>query len=61
MQDAVGAGRPGYEMVIATQEGEQIERFENVAEMLAREHELLSAWKALGRRDTSAPPRQRER
>lgn len=45
----------GYDLVITTDAEEQIESFETVAAMLAREHELLQAWRALGWRDVGTP------
>lgn len=48
----------GYDLVITTDGEEHVETFETVAAMLAREHELLQAWRATGWRDvgTSRPP-----
>jgi hypothetical protein len=45
-----------YDLVITTDGEEYIETFETVAAMLAREHELLQAWRALGWRDVGTQP-----
>jgi hypothetical protein len=38
----------GYELVITENGKVQLERFNGIERLLAREHELLNAWKALG-------------
>ena len=38
----------GYELVVTTDGQVQIEQFDELNKLLAREHELLSAWRALG-------------
>ncbi|MGH9410360.1 MAG: hypothetical protein ACRD1V_13005 [Vicinamibacterales bacterium] len=40
-----------YEMVITEDDHVRTERFETVAAMLSREHELLAAWRAVGWRE----------
>jgi hypothetical protein len=47
----------GYELVITAHGKERTETFATVADMLAREHELLQAWRAQGWRDVG-PARQ---
>jgi hypothetical protein len=42
----------GYELVVRHAGAEQIERFSDMHRLLAREHELTSAWRALGWRDS---------
>jgi hypothetical protein len=39
---------PGFELVVTQQSASHVERFETVAGMLQREHELLQAWRAQG-------------
>jgi hypothetical protein len=39
---------PGYELVIVDGSRQRTERFGSMAALLSREHELLSAWKAMG-------------
>jgi len=46
---------PGYELVVTDAGTERIEPFTELADMLAREHELLQAWRAQGWRDAVAP------
>ena len=41
----------GFELVISEQGKTRSERFEKLPAMLAREHELLHAWRALGWRE----------
>jgi hypothetical protein len=50
---------PGYELVVTTDGLTQVEPFQELAALLAREHELLQAWRAIGWRetDTATPPR----
>lgn len=43
----------GYELVVTTDGQVQIEHFDELNKLLAREHELLSAWRALGWRQAS--------
>lgn len=43
----------GYELVVADASGVHVEAFTEMASLLAREHEILSAWKALGWRESS--------
>ena len=38
----------GYELVIRDGEHARIERFTELSKLLAREHQLLTAWKAQG-------------
>ena len=53
------ASGQGFELVVTQGGRETVERFATVADMLAREHELLHAWRAIGWRDVGAksPPR----
>ena len=46
---------PGYELIISEDEGSRIESFGELSALLAREHELLQAWRAVGWRDAIAP------
>ncbi|MGB2712776.1 MAG: hypothetical protein WBC51_01260 [Vicinamibacterales bacterium] len=39
---------PGYELVIVDGSVQRTERFGSMTALLSREHELLSAWKAMG-------------
>jgi len=48
---------PGFQLVIAESGHEQIENFAELPNLLAREHELLMAWRAQGWRDAGQPPR----
>jgi hypothetical protein len=41
----------GYELVVTLEGTERTERFQDIASLLAREHELLQAWRATGWRD----------
>lgn len=50
---------PGYELVISEDAVEHIESFETLPQLLAREHELLLAWRAQGWRDMGQPARPR--
>jgi hypothetical protein len=45
----------GYELVITEDGREHIERFKRIGELLTREHELLTAWRAIGWRQTDSP------
>jgi hypothetical protein len=38
----------GFELVVTDLDEHHVERFDDIAALLAREHELLAAWKALG-------------
>ena len=46
----------GYELIVTDAEGVHVERFDELANLLAREHELLTAWRAQGWRET--PPQR---
>jgi hypothetical protein len=48
---------PGYQMVITEQAQERIENFTELPKLLAREHDLLMAWRAQGWRDVGQPTR----
>jgi hypothetical protein len=49
----------GYELVIRGAEGERVEHFAQLQDLLAREHQLLTAWRAQGWRSvTIQPPRR---
>ena len=43
--DAIGEG---FELVVTDEGQERIEKFNTIGDMLAREHELLQAWRAQG-------------
>jgi hypothetical protein len=45
---------PGYELIVTEDGVNRIEPFDELAGLLAREHELLQAWRAMGWRDTIA-------
>lgn len=47
----------GYQLVITEHEHQRIENFDQLARLLAREHELLQAWRAQGWRDVGQPTR----
>jgi len=49
---------PGYQLVLTESEHERIENFAELRNLLAREHELLRAWRAQGWRDNDQPPRR---
>jgi hypothetical protein len=38
----------GFELVVTDDGQERIEKFDTIGDMLAREHELLQAWRAQG-------------
>jgi hypothetical protein len=40
--------RGGYELVVTIGDHTQSEHFERMADLLAREHELVAAWRAQG-------------
>jgi hypothetical protein len=42
---------PGYQLVISENNVRRIEHFNELPKLLAREHELLLAWRAQGWRD----------
>lgn len=44
---------PGYELVVTLMGEKHTESFETLPDMLAREHELLQAWRAQGWQDVS--------
>ena len=48
---------PGFQLVITENAREHIESFDALATLLAREHELLLAWRAQGWRDVGPPTR----
>jgi len=47
---------PGYELVVTVDATVHIERFAGLPDLLAREHELLQAWRAQGWREDSRQP-----
>lgn len=47
----------GFQLVIIENGHEQIETFSELPKLLAREHELIQAWKAQGWRETGEPSR----
>jgi len=46
---------PGFQLVITENARERIEDFDDLAELLEREHGLLKTWRAQGWRDLGAP------
>jgi hypothetical protein len=46
----------GYELIVTDADGVHVERFDELSNLLAREHELLAAWRAQGWREASAQP-----
>jgi hypothetical protein len=46
---------PGYQLVIVEDDHQRIENFAELPRLLAREHELLQAWRAQGWRDVQPP------
>ena len=46
---------PGFQLVITENARERIEDFQELPVLLAREHELLKGWRALGWREVGAP------
>jgi hypothetical protein len=50
---------PGYQLVITENNATHLEDFGDLAKLLAREHELLQAWRAQGWRDVGQPTRTR--
>ena len=49
----------GYELLVTEHGKLRTETFTTVADMLAREHELLQAWRAQGWQDVAGPERTR--
>ena len=49
------ADAPGYELVITDGDARHVEVFEELAQMLAREHELVQAWRAQGWQEEAGP------
>jgi hypothetical protein len=43
----------GYELIVTDSEGVHVERFDELADLLGREHQLLAAWRAQGWREAS--------
>jgi len=48
---------PGFQLVITENAATRIEAFDSLPKLLAREHELLMAWRAQGWRDVGRPTR----
>jgi hypothetical protein len=46
----------GYELVVTTGDVSRVEPYSELAALLAREHELLQAWRAIGWREAAAAP-----
>ena len=46
---------PGFQLVITDNSATHIESFEKLPQLLAREHELLLAWRAQGWTDVGQP------
>ena len=46
---------PGYQLLITEEGVTRTEAFDELADMLAREHELVQAWRATGWREVGAP------
>lgn len=46
---------PGYQLVIQENDVVHVESFDALPSLLAREHELLLAWRAQGWRDVGQP------
>jgi hypothetical protein len=44
----LSADGAGYELVVAEDGVERVDRYASIERMLAREHELLQAWRAQG-------------
>ena len=51
----------GYQLVIAEDGAVHVEQFAGLPALLAREHELLQAWRAQGWHDVGAPIDQTRR
>ena len=49
----------GYELLVTEHGKEHSESFKMIADMLAREHELLQAWRAQGWQDVGSPAKKR--
>ena len=47
----------GFQIVITENAGTRVENFDALPRLLAREHELLLAWRAQGWRDLGQPTR----
>jgi hypothetical protein len=45
----------GYQLVVTENHASRIENFDALPKLLAREHELLMAWRAQGWRDVGQP------
>jgi hypothetical protein len=48
---------PGFQLVLTENNTSRIEYFDELPKLLAREHELLRAWRAQGWRDIGQPAR----
>jgi hypothetical protein len=48
---------PGYQLVVTENHTSHVENFDALPKLLAREHELLMAWRAQGWRDVGRPKR----
>jgi hypothetical protein len=48
---------PGYQLVVTENGAMHVESFDKLQQLLAREHELLLAWRAQGWRDVGQPTR----
>jgi hypothetical protein len=48
---------PGYQLVVVENDATRVEAFSELPRLLAREHELLLAWRAQGWRDVGHPAR----
>jgi hypothetical protein len=46
---------PGFQLVVTENATDRIEHFTDLRDLLAREHELLQAWRAHGWRDVGQP------
>ena len=46
---------PGFQLVITESGDERIEDFDDLHQLLAREHDLLTSWRAQGWREVGAP------
>jgi hypothetical protein len=46
---------PGFQLVVTQNNTPHVEDFAELSKLLAREHELLLAWRAQGWRDVSTP------
>jgi hypothetical protein len=50
---------PGFQLVVTENDRTHVEEFQAIAALLAREHQLLHAWRAQGWHDVGSPPAQR--